>query len=63
MPVFLVSLHHFFHFITGGLDCVIILVLLFPYFAYRIWIKKDFNLKKFIKHDTDECGCNKKHKK
>jgi hypothetical protein len=56
MPVFLAHLHHIVHALTGGLDCLILVVLVFPYFAYRMWIKKDLNLKKFLKKGK-ECHC------
>ena len=61
MPIFLIHLHHILHAFTGGFDCLILLVLLAPYFIYRVWIKKDFDVKKFLKKGK-ECNCHKNKK-
>jgi len=60
MPVFLINLHTIVHTLTGGLDCVILSVLLFPYLIYRVFIKRDLKLKEWIKKGY-HCSCGLHH--
>lgn len=57
MPI-LAWFHSFLHFITGGLDCLIILLLFIPYIIYKKFTKKDWSFEKIL-----HCNKNCKYKK